>query len=348
MSNNDRFVAHLLEAGAGGFAGLSASLLLERHPEIAERYDPGGFANWKAALERWLLDLSAALDLGEPKLFEARMRRTRRAFVARGAYPDEPRAALVALRDTLRERLPDGSAEVAVAVVDRALGAVAAEEDQAAGEDLPPDRRALSYMAKVLEGRPREAIDELLGAVDAGTSVAAAYLQVLMPAQREVGRLWHSGELTIAEEHLVTATTQRAMTLLSQRVRPTEPKDKTAVVACVAGNIHDMGVRAICDFFEMAGWRAVNLGSDNPDAEIVRSVEFFDADVVVLAATLDPHLKAVRRTIERIRALKDGEVKIIVGGPAFEAVTELWCRVGADGLAAGLEDAEPLASRLVR
>jgi len=68
----------------------------------------------------------------------------------------------------------------------------------------------------------------------------------------------------------------------------------TAVVlACVAGNVHDIGIRAISDFFEMAGWRAISLGPDVPHDEIARSAGFFDADVVVLAATLDPHLKAV-------------------------------------------------------
>ncbi|NIM61512.1 MAG: cobalamin B12-binding domain protein, partial [Acidobacteria bacterium] len=60
------------------------------------------------------------------------------------------------------------------------------------------------------------------------------------------------------------------------------------MLACVAGNVHDIGVRATSDFFEMAGWRAINLGADVPHDEIARSVQFFDADVVVLAAALDP------------------------------------------------------------
>jgi methanogenic corrinoid protein MtbC1 len=83
-----------------------------------------------------------------------------------------------------------------------------------------------------------------------------------------------------------------------------------------------------------------------PHSEIARGVQLFDADVVVLAATLAPHLKAVRRTIERIRALERREVKIIVGGPAFARVPDLWRRIGADGYSVKVEDTEPLGSRL--
>jgi len=54
----------------------------------------------------------------------------------------------------------------------------------------------------------------------------------------------------------------------------------------------------------------------------------------------------VQRAIEQIRALEDREVKIIVGGPVFERVPDLWRRVGADGYSATVEEAEPLATRL--
>jgi len=349
MNSNDRFVAQILETSAVGYAGLSASLLLERRPEIGERYDSDGFANWKTQLQRWLLDLSGAIDAGEPKLFESRMLWTRKAFIARQASVSDLQAALEALRDVLRERLPEGSTGTVIPAIDRALEAVAdpgAKQAGALDPEEPAGRSALSYLETILEGKPREATEQLLAAVDGGTSVKEAYLDVLIPAQREAGRMWHAGELSIGEEHVITATTQRAMALLCERARSSSPKDKTVLLACVPGNVHDMGLRATSDFFEMAGWRALNLGSDVPHEEIARCVQTFDADVVVLAATLDPHLKGVQRAIEQIRALEDREVKIIVGGPVFKRVPDLWRRVGADGYSAAVEETEPLATQL--
>lgn len=349
MGSTGQFVAQILETSAVGYSGLTANLLLERHPEIAQRYEPDGFSNWKTQLHQWLIDLSAAVHAGEPRLFEARMRWTRKAFMARQAPVEDLHAALTALRDTLRERLPADSAKLAVPAIDRALEAVADPRAGEAGDpdaDEPVGRAALHYLETVLGGKPREAIEQMLDAVDDGTSVRSAYLEVLIPAQREVGRMWHAGELSIAEEHVVTATTQRAMPLLCERGRSSPPKDQTALLACVAGNVHDIGVRMISDFFEMAGWRAINLGADVPDDEIVRSVTYFKVNVVVLAATRDRDLKAVQRAIKRIRALGDRDVKIIVGGPAFERLPDLWRSTGADGYAAKVEDAEPLGSRL--
>jgi methanogenic corrinoid protein MtbC1 len=351
MGSTEQFVAQILETSAVGYAGLTAGLLLERHPEIARRYEPDGFSNWKPKHQPWLIAPSAAVDAGEPRLFEARMLWTKKAFMARQASVEDLHAALTALRDTLRERLPADTADTVVSAIDRALEAVADPRAGEAGDldaDEPAGRSALSYLETILGGKPREAIEQVLTAVDGGTSVKDAYLEVLIPAQREAGRLWHADELSIAEEHVVTSTTQRAMALLCERGRSSSRKDKTALLACVAGNVHDIGVRAISDFFEMAGWQAINLGADVPDDEIARSVTFFDADVVLLAAALDPHLKAVQRAIERIRTFEDLDVKIIVGGPAFDRVPDLWRKIGADGYAAKVEDAEPLGSRLTR
>lgn len=348
MTKHGQFVGQILETSAAGYAGLTASLLLERHAGIAKRYEPDGFAAWKAQLQQWLLDLSAAVAAGEPKLFEARMLWTRDAFVARQTPIDDLLAALAALRDILRERLPEDSAETAVPAVDRALEAVANPQAEQA-DNLGPDRPgklALSYLETILRGRPREAIEQMLREVDGGTSVKDAYLNVLIPAQREVGRMWHAGDLGIAEEHVITMTTQRAMALLCERGRTSARKDQTVVLGCVAGNVHALGICAISDFFEMEGWRAVNLGPDVPSEEIARSVQLFDADVLLLSAALAPHLKAAQQAIARVRNLEQRNVKIIVGGSAFEEVPDLWRKVGADGYSARVEDIEPLASRL--
>lgn len=347
MSSTGKFVAQMLETSAAGYAGMTASRLLERHPEIVKRYEPDAFARWKAQLQRWLVDLSAALDAGASQLFETRMVWTRSQFDSRGVPTEDLRSALTALRDTLREKLPASSADVAVKLIDGALRAVD-DPDRGRPEAAEPVEPAvLSYLRTILEGNPRAAMDRILETVDNEASARDAYLRVLIPAQRETGRMWHTGELSIAEEHLITATTQRIMALLGERGRASSTMDRTVLLACVSGNVHDIGIRAISDFFEMAGWRSINLGPDVPEEEIARGVTFFDADLVVLAATLDPHIKAMGRVIDRIRKIEDRDTKVIVGGPVFDEVPDLWRNVGADGHAARVEDAEPLGKKLL-
>ena len=60
------------------------------------------------------------------------------------------------------------------------------------------------------------------------------------------------------------------MALLCEKARGAAPNGKTVVLASVAGNVHDVAIAAIGDFFEIAGWRAINLGPDVPHEEIGR------------------------------------------------------------------------------
>ena len=280
------------------------------------------------------------------------MRWTRESYVARETPVEDLQAALAALGEMLRERLPVGASDLAGAVVDRAAQALAASaapaepEEDAADPSAQIGPEALTYLRTILEGRPREAIDRLLAAVDAGTPVREIYLDVLVPAQREAGRLWHLGELDIVEEHVVTTTGLRAMAILCEREKPAAPNGKGVLLACVAGNVHSTVVQMVAHFFEMAGWRTINLGADVPGAQIAAGVRAFDVDLVVLAVTLDPHLKVARQAIQQIRGLEGRDVKIVVGGSAFANAPEVWREIGADGCARRLEDAEPLGASL--
>lgn len=349
MSGDPAFAARLLDAGAGGYAGLATSLLFERAPGLTERFGTDAFARWREQLAGWLEHLSAALDADEPGLFEARVRWTRAAFESREVSIDDLRVGLESLRDTLSEKLPPIASGAAAAFVEAGMATLTVPPTAEAGGLDPADpdqRRALEYLRTVLEGGPRDALERVVAEVDAGLPVHDAYLKRLIPAQQETGRLWHAGELSIAEERLVTSTTQRTMALLCERARPSARIDRTVVLACVSRNVHDLGVRAIADFFDMAGWRALNLGADVPAEDVANSVRFFDADLVVLAATLDTQLRAVRQTIEAVRAEKGSSAKVIVGGPIFAEASDLWRKLGADGYAASIAEAEPLGRRL--
>ena len=43
-------------------------------------------------------------------------------------------------------------------------------------------------------------------------------------------------------------------------------------MAAVAGNQHDIGLHAVADFFEMAGWRSILLGADVPAADLAQDL----------------------------------------------------------------------------
>jgi methanogenic corrinoid protein MtbC1 len=344
VARSDAFAAELLEQGAAGYAAAAAEQLMDAAPEHAD-----SFNRWKQYFIQRVLELAAAVGSGEPRLFVDRALWTLRAMEARGVPVERTRIGLDVLRAALADALPEQARQVPLACLDAARTALEnAPQPEAASLDAsrPTDRLALAYLQNVLEGDAPGAIEHVVAAVADGLSVESAYLDVLMAAQREVGRLWHLDQITIGEEHFVTTTTQRAMAVLAANAQRRASRDRTAVAAAVAGNPHEIGIRAIAYLLELDGWRTIHLGNDMPADELPSVVQFFDADLVLLSCTLSVHLRALRDTIARLRAQRERPVRIMVGGYVFKDAPELWRELGADGYAPDARAAVELAAGL--
>lgn len=349
MSQPQAFTAKLLETSVSGFAGFAASLLLDRDPALRERYGAGSHNDWKASLAQRVMELAAALETGQPQLFLARIDWLRHSFLAREMPEGDLRAALQSLHDVLEQRLPASNRQDALALLRQGLDLFerpASPEASGLDPDDPHHRVALQYLHTTLEGKPRQAVELLCELARGKLGPLGVLEHVLVPAQQEVGRMWHAAETNIAEEHLVTQTTQRAIAVLAQGAPARPANGKTVVAAAVAGNAHDIGVRMLCYFFELAGWRAVCLGQDVPRGDLVAAVHYFNADLLVLSAALSTQFRRLQETIQGVREAADREVAILVGGSAFDDAPGLWRDLGANAHAATLGQALATGNRL--
>ncbi len=345
------FASDLLERGATGYAGFAASLMLDRDADLRDRQGAGAQSAWRTHLTQRVLELAAAVASGEPALFTGRITWTRKAFRARGQDDLDLRNCLQALRDVLAERLPEPARQLPLEYVDLALNSLATPAPAPDVSALDPsrlaDRLALQYLQKILEGNVAEAIAMVSTAARGELGARAAYTDVLLPAQREVGRLWHAGELSIAEEHMVTSATQRAMSVVVGNAPHQSANGRTVVVAAVSGNVHDVGLRALADMYQLAGWRVVFIGSDVPMQELPTMLAYFEADLLMLGATLATHVPRVEQAIRAIRDRCERQVRVVVGGAAFDETSDLWEKVGSDGYAPTIDRALDVGARLV-
>ncbi|MGI9330546.1 MAG: cobalamin B12-binding domain-containing protein [Gammaproteobacteria bacterium] len=350
-NDGNRFAAELLERSASGFAGFATNLMFEKSPGIKQRFQPDAFATWKTYMTQRILELAAAVGTGEPLLFSSRVIWSRKAFLARNQQEDDLVVSLSALKDVLADNLPAAASQQAVDYVDQAIDVLSQarpnEEDSELNPERPHDRLALLYLQSVLEGNAAQAIDDVLQLSKGDMSPMDVYTQILLPAQREVGRLWHLGDMNVAEEHLVTFATQRAMAVLVQSATLAAANGKTMVAAAATGNVHDIGLRAVSDVFQIAGWRTIFLGADVPMQELPATLTFFNADLLVLTAALSTQLPRVSYTITAVRDRCEHDVKILVGGPAFDEAQDIWRKVGADGYGPTIDKALTEANQLV-
>ena len=194
---------------------------------------------------------------------------------------------------------------------------------------------ASDYLAALLGGSRREALQVVTKALDGGASIRDVYRHVFEPVQQEIGRLWQLNQISVAQEHFCTAATQHIMTQLYARVFAGEHTKGRAVAMCVGGELHEVGLRIVTDLLELEGWQTWYLGASVPPAAAVQLCVERQADALLVSATLPPHLPAVAEVIRLFRARPELEgAKVIVGGRAFRTAPDLWRRIGADGYAA--------------
>ena len=351
MTQAHDLLARTLRESAGALAAYAAHDLLAARPEAGKAYGPSSAAGWRGFLAKRLADLAAAAAAGEPALFASQIRWARTAFRARGVPVEDLRAAVEALQAVLERELPEATRRVAREYLGAAIPALEGAGDASAPAlepDTPERRLALAYVLALLEGDSRRAMALVLDAARDGRPVRDLYQDVLMPAMAETGRMWLVGEACVAEEHFITATTASLVHRLMAGAEAAPANGKTAVVASVEGNRHDLASQMLANLLELAGWRVVRLGADVPVLEVVVAVRAFEADCLLLSASLVTQVEAVGQTVREVRASAGGQgVKIVVGGAALDAVPQLAERLGADACDRGVGEAVAMAGRLV-
>lgn len=195
------------------------------------------------------------------------------------------------------------------------------------------------YLIALCSGAEQQALRLVYEAQQAGIAFQELCLAVLQPALHEVGRLWATKRLDVAQEHQATAITRRVLDYLvaedprRQTVRTLMMAGlrRTMVATCAPGERHDIGLRMVSDFFATEGWRVHYLGADMPVREVVDLVNREQADLLAVSVTLTDNLLAARALIDAIRLSPLGpRLTVMAGGQAVQAVPNLYRRLGAD------------------
>ena len=205
------------------------------------------------------------------------------------------------------------------------------------------------YLQTILTGDRQVASKLILDSVAQGTSIMDIYLHVFQPVQQEIGRLWQTNQVSVAQEHFCTIVTQMIMSALYPQIFAKTKVGQTAILTSVGGELHEIGIRMVADFLEISGWDTYYLGANTPTESIIRSIIQQNAKVIAISATISFHVSLVTDLIAQIRANPlVSSVKIMVGGYPFNISQDLWKKVGADGYAKDAKEAVFIAQKLLQ
>ncbi len=333
-----------------------AERIVARHymlrPELASRYRDRDRSKCVADVKRNLEALSQSIGAARSALFVDYTAWAKIVLCSRGIPVEDLADSLEACRHTLADVLPlDQAAVTEQYILDglSCLPVLPSVTPSYLSSDWPLADLARAYLDALLQADRRRASQLVMDAVQQGVPVRDIYLHVFQRSQYEVGRLWQQNEISVGQEHLCTAATQLIMSQLYAFIFGTERKHLRVVAACVGGDLHEIGIRMIADFFEMDGWDTFYLGADVPSASILQAVTDRQAHVLAISATLLSHVALVAEVIAVIRAdAACRDLIILVGGHPFNVAPDLWREMGADGCATDALRAIDLAEQLMR
>jgi methanogenic corrinoid protein MtbC1 len=184
---------------------------------------------------------------------------------------------------------------------------------------IPQDPAALAdrYLTGLLGGDRREVVRLIEEGLACGIPAATLQQSVIRKAQEEIGRLWQTNRISIAQEHMATAIAQVALAHIFDHAPPPRPNGWKLVMACVEGELHDFPARLMADALELVGFQLHYLGANVPTASLLSLLEAEPPHLLALSCTLSFHLPALQDAIEQVRRQQGERFPILVGGRAL-------------------------------
>ena len=140
----------------------------------------------------------------------------------------------------------------------------------------------------------------------------------LMPTLLVLGNAWHSGVVTVAGEHFVSAAVQRRLAAAFDAA-PANVGAPRVVVGLARGSRHELGVLAFAVALRRAGLEVVYVGSDLPAETWVVTATSQAPAALVIGVPASDDIPAVRDTVAALAASRP-RLPVFLGGGHQEEV----------------------------
>ena len=141
--------------------------------------------------------------------------------------------------------------------------------------------------------------------------------EVLLPAMKEVGDLFGSGELILPFVLQSATVMKRAVAKLEEYLDKVEGYTKgTVVIATVFGDVHDIGKSLVNTILTNNGYTVVDLGKQVPISAILEAAQERNATAIGLSALLVSTSKQMPLCIEELHA-RGLQYPVLIGGAAI-------------------------------
>jgi DNA-binding transcriptional MerR regulator/methylmalonyl-CoA mutase cobalamin-binding subunit len=136
---------------------------------------------------------------------------------------------------------------------------------------------------------------------------------LVIPLMTDVGDRWYRGDLSIAQEHMVSAALRSLLGSLVRRCTTVRPAT-TFLFATTKGERHEFGILCAAMLAAAGGLRIAYLGIDIPGSEILEAAQRTNARVLVLGMKAATSSKDSLKELGRVSEKLPGSMELWVGG----------------------------------
>ena len=253
---------------------------------------------------------------------------TLRAWERRYGIPTPERTAsgyrLYSLQEVEQVRKMRAACEGGMSAAEAARSARAERDGQLAPGALAPEDAFAAAQRGLLDAVERfddAALEDRLRQLTFMGPSTTLLDRIVAPTLQEIGRRWHAGELSIAQEHFASQRIGKLLRDLMQLAASTNGAARV-VLGSFADDEHELGLLGLGLRLSTWGYRPIYLGARTPPEAIRDAVQSISPGLVALSVTQTPE-RARARELVRDYASACGDVPWLVGGAGVAGIAAL-------------------------
>jgi MerR family transcriptional regulator, light-induced transcriptional regulator len=184
------------------------------------------------------------------------------------------------------------------------------------GEPAPPTvsgsatilEDAAGDLTASLDRLDEQAANTALDRLFAAYTVETVLRDVVLPYLHRLGERWEAGEVSVAQEHFASNLLRGRLLGLAQGWG--QGQGPGAILACVPGEQHELGLLAFGVALRRRGWRITYLGTDSPIDAVADIAPSLAPTVVVLLGMNPERFLDHAREIEKLA----NQVQVMIAG----------------------------------
>ena len=168
-------------------------------------------------------------------------------------------------------------------------------------------------LAAALDRLDEQAANSALDRLFSAYTVETVLQEVVLPYLHRLGERWEAGEVSVAQEHFASNLLRGRLLGLAQGWG--QGQGPAAILACLPGEHHELGLLVFGVALRRRGWRITYLGTDSPIGAVADIASSLRPAVVVLLSMNPEGFLDHARQIKKLAK----QVPVVIAGPGATA-----------------------------